>query len=215
MNTIEAIAERRSIRRFKDTNIPDGIIVKILNAGIQAPSGKNRQPWHFVVVKQDKRPEMIRIMREAIGKVKKEGGDTGSSEWTVALEADETLNDSDKTITVTAGQLWQVLSIRLEFTTTATVGDRQLVIQWRDDSDDIVGEVKAGIVQAASNTYYYEFAPALADLLAVRDSDWLMTPLPPTLFLPAGYDLRIWDNNAVDAAADDLIIQMMYAYKTV
>ena len=82
MNTIEAIAERRSIRRFKDTNIPDGIIVKILNAGIQAPSGKNRQPWHFVVVKQDKRPEMIRIMREAISKVKKEGGDTGSSERT-------------------------------------------------------------------------------------------------------------------------------------
>jgi nitroreductase len=82
MNTLEAIAERRSIRRFKDNNIPDEIIVKILNAGIQAPSGKNRQPWHFVVVKQDKRPEMIRIMREAIGKVKKEDGDTGSSEWT-------------------------------------------------------------------------------------------------------------------------------------
>ena len=139
----------------------------------------------------------------------------GSNEWTVALEADETLNDSDKTITVTAGQLWQILNIRLEFTTTATVGDRQIVIQWRDDSDDVVGEVKAGVVQAASDTYYYEFAPALADLLAVRDSDWLMTPLPPTLFLPAGYDLRIWDNNAVDAAADDLIIQMMYAYKTV
>jgi nitroreductase len=82
MNTLEAIAERRSIRRFKNAPIPDEVIVKILNAGIQAPSGKNRQPWHFVVVKQDKRPEMIRIMREAIGKVKKEGGDTGSSEWT-------------------------------------------------------------------------------------------------------------------------------------
>ena len=82
MNTLEAIAERRSIRRFKNTPIADEVIVKILNAGIQAPSGKNRQPWHFIVVKQDKRPEMIRIMREAIGKVKKEGGDTGSSEWT-------------------------------------------------------------------------------------------------------------------------------------
>lgn len=139
----------------------------------------------------------------------------GSNEWTVALEADETLNDSDKTITVTAGQLWQVLNIRLEFTTTATVGNRQLVIQWRDDSDDIVGEVRAGVVQAASNTYYYEFAPALADLLATRDSTWIMTPFPPTVFLPAGYDLRIWDNTATDAAADDLVIQMMYAHKTV
>ena len=135
--------------------------------------------------------------------------------WTVALEADETLNDSDKTITVTAGQLWQVLNIRVEFTSTATAGDRQLVIQWRDDSDDVVGEIRAGTTQDVSLTYYYEFAPALADLLVVRDSDWLMTPIPPTLFLPAGYDLRIYDNNAVDAAADDMVIQMMYAYKTV
>lgn len=139
----------------------------------------------------------------------------GSDEWTVALEADETANDSDKTITVTAGQLWQVLNIRLEFTTTATANNRQIVIQWRDDGDDVVGEVKAGVTQAASLTYYYEFGPALADLTTLRDSDWIMTPLPPTLFLPAGYNLRIYDNNAVDAAADDLVIQMMYAYKTV
>jgi len=82
MNTIEAIAKRRSIRRFKSTPIPDEAIVKILDSAIQAPSGKNRQPWRFVVVKQDKRPEMIKIMREAVGKVKEEGGDTGSSEWT-------------------------------------------------------------------------------------------------------------------------------------
>ena len=82
MNTIEAIAQRRSIRQFKDTPISDEIIVKILNAAIQAPSGKNRQPWRFVVVKQDERSEMIRIMRNAIDKVKKQGSDIGSSEWT-------------------------------------------------------------------------------------------------------------------------------------
>jgi len=82
MNTFEAIEQRRSIRKFKNKPIPDETIVKILNAAIQAPSGKNRQPWRFVVVKEDKRPEMIRIMREAIDKVKKQGGNTGSSEWT-------------------------------------------------------------------------------------------------------------------------------------
>ena len=82
MNTLEAIAGRRSIRKFKDTTIPDDIIIKILNATIQAPSGKNRQPWHFVVVKQDKCTEMVRIMREAIDRLKKRGGDIGSSEWT-------------------------------------------------------------------------------------------------------------------------------------
>ncbi len=82
MNTIEAIAQRRSIRQFKSTPVPDELIIKILNSAIQAPSGKNRQPWRFIVVKEDKRPEMISIMRAATGKVKKAGGDLGSSERT-------------------------------------------------------------------------------------------------------------------------------------
>lgn len=138
-----------------------------------------------------------------------------NTEWTIALESDETLNDSDKTITVPANQLWQILGIRVEFTSTAVVGDRQLAVQWRDDADDIIGEVIPGLVQAASLTYNYQFAPALADLLAIRDSSYLMTPFPPTVFLPATYDLRIWDNNAVDAAADDMIIQLLYAWKAI
>jgi len=82
MNTLEAIAQRRSIRKFKDTLISDETVVKILQAATQAPSGKNRQPWRFVVVRQDKRAEMIRIMREAIESVKARGEDIGSSEWT-------------------------------------------------------------------------------------------------------------------------------------
>ena len=82
MNTLEAISQRRSIRRFKDTPISDETIIKILSSAIQAPSGKNKQPWSFIVVKEDKRPEMIRIMRESIAKIKEQGGNTGSSEWT-------------------------------------------------------------------------------------------------------------------------------------
>jgi nitroreductase len=82
MNTFEAISQRRSIRRFKDTPISDDIIIKILTSATQAPSGKNRQPWRFIVIKEDKRPEMIRIMRESLTKIKEQGGDLGSSEWT-------------------------------------------------------------------------------------------------------------------------------------
>jgi nitroreductase len=81
MNTLDAIAARRSIRKFKDTPLPDELLQKILVAGIQAPSGKNRQPWRFVVVKEDKRAEMVRILRQRIEKEKAEGGDVGSSPW--------------------------------------------------------------------------------------------------------------------------------------
>ncbi len=82
MNTLDAIAARRSIRKFKDTPVSDEDLRTILMAGIQAPSGKNRQPWHFSVVKEDKRAEMIRILRAAIARTKARGEDTGSSEWT-------------------------------------------------------------------------------------------------------------------------------------
>lgn len=85
MNTLEAIASRRSIRKFKDTPIEEGVLQKILTAGIQAPSGKNRQPWQFVIVKGEKRAEMVEVMRQGIERTKAEGEDPGSSEWSAQV----------------------------------------------------------------------------------------------------------------------------------
>ncbi len=81
MNTLDAIAARRSIRKFKDTPLPEELLQKILLAGTQAPSGKNRQPWRFMIVKAEKRAEMLRIFREAIHQAKARGDDIGSSPW--------------------------------------------------------------------------------------------------------------------------------------
>ena len=82
MNTIEAIAARRSIRAFRDEELPEEAVAKILTAASQAPSGKNRQPWRFTVVQGEKRNEMVGVMREAIEACKSRGEDTGSAEWT-------------------------------------------------------------------------------------------------------------------------------------
>lgn len=51
MDLFEAIEGRKSIRRFKDTPVPDEDIKKILDAGRRAPSANNVQPWSFLVVK--------------------------------------------------------------------------------------------------------------------------------------------------------------------
>ena len=80
MNTLDAIAARRSIRRFKDAPIPDEVLQAVLTAATQAPSGRNRQPWRFIVVQGEKRAEMVRVMREGIAKMKARGEDPGSSE---------------------------------------------------------------------------------------------------------------------------------------
>lgn len=50
METLDAIRDRRSIRRYKPDPIPLDIIEKIINAGRWAPTGGNRQYWKFIVV---------------------------------------------------------------------------------------------------------------------------------------------------------------------
>jgi nitroreductase len=85
MDTLTAIAARRSIRRFKDDPIPGEKLEAILRAASRAPSGKNRQPWHFTVVRADKRPEMIRAMREGIEASKARGMDERGAEWTLKI----------------------------------------------------------------------------------------------------------------------------------
>ena len=85
MNTLDAIAARRSIRKFKNDPIPEDTLRCILMAAMQAPSGKNRQPWRLIVVKEDKHAEMVRILREGIAKTKSQGDDPGSSEWSASI----------------------------------------------------------------------------------------------------------------------------------
>jgi len=85
MDALDAIYGRRSIRRFQDRPVPRELIEQVLAATVQAPSGKNRQPWRFVVVQgAERRAEMVRIMREGIEAARAEGAPLGSSEHTAA-----------------------------------------------------------------------------------------------------------------------------------
>ena len=47
----EAMYSQRAIRRFKPDPVPDELIRKLIEAATRAPSGANRQPWSFVVVR--------------------------------------------------------------------------------------------------------------------------------------------------------------------
>ncbi len=63
MDLFDAIQNRKSIRRFKQTPVPDDDIRKILDAGRWAPSANNTQPWSFIVIR-DK--AVLRNMAEAV-----------------------------------------------------------------------------------------------------------------------------------------------------
>jgi nitroreductase len=50
MSLVDVVLNRRSIRRYEPKEIPRDVLDKILEAGRQAPSAANKQPWHFIVL---------------------------------------------------------------------------------------------------------------------------------------------------------------------
>jgi nitroreductase len=54
------IAERRATPSFDGTPIADADLRKILQAGLQAPSGYNLQPWRFIVVRSPEQKKRLR-----------------------------------------------------------------------------------------------------------------------------------------------------------
>ena len=51
MDILEAVKGRRSIRTFKNRDVPEETIEKLVEAGTWSPSAGNIQPWEFVIVK--------------------------------------------------------------------------------------------------------------------------------------------------------------------
>ncbi|MCW4040715.1 MAG: nitroreductase family protein [Candidatus Bathyarchaeota archaeon] len=47
---LDRVLSRRSIRQYAAQDIPDNVLNSILEAGRQAPSAMNLQPWHIIVI---------------------------------------------------------------------------------------------------------------------------------------------------------------------
>lgn len=66
MNDIyQVIKKRKSIRKYKQEPVPREILERILEAGMHAPSGKNRQNWRFFVVQGKKRDEYLKYSQKS------------------------------------------------------------------------------------------------------------------------------------------------------
>jgi nitroreductase len=59
MDVLDAIRGRRSIRKYKDTEVEEDKVRAILEAGQWAPSASNKQPWHFIVVRDKQMREKL------------------------------------------------------------------------------------------------------------------------------------------------------------
>ncbi len=84
MDLLEGLATTRAIRRYRDEPVPDEVLRDILFAATRAPSGSNRQPFRFVVLRDG--PAAAQAKRLLAGaartlwedKRRRDGYDTGS-----------------------------------------------------------------------------------------------------------------------------------------
>ncbi|MYJ75722.1 MAG: nitroreductase family protein [Gammaproteobacteria bacterium] len=102
---------RRTVRHFDSRPIPREVIEQALVTAGSAPSGANRQPWHFVVVSDAAKKAAI---REAAEKEEREFySRRASKEWLEALEPLGT--DADKPFLTTAPVLIAIFLRRFNF----------------------------------------------------------------------------------------------------
>lgn len=134
--------------------------------------------------------------------------------WRVSTLNFTAADDSDNTFVVPANTEYQILSVYVSLVTTATAGNRQMAVQALDSSDNILIGARARVTQAASLTYTYNFAPGLSNDSAVYDTNYVSVAMP-SIFLTAGQKLRVWDKAAVAASADDMVVRVQIASRSI
>ncbi len=82
------VQKRRTVREFSTKSFSEEIIKNCILAANSAPSGANKQPWHFVIVKDQKVKRKIRI--EAEKEEKEFYNNRATNEWLKDLEPFET-----------------------------------------------------------------------------------------------------------------------------
>ena len=81
---LDSLRRRRSIREFSTDPVPRFLIELAIASAATAPSGANRQPWHFVAVSDSETKKKIRSAAETEEREFYEGG-RAPDEWLEAL----------------------------------------------------------------------------------------------------------------------------------
>lgn len=59
MDVLTALRTRRSVRCFSPEPVGDDLLWKVLEAGHWAPSAHNKQPWYFIVFRDQEKKQAI------------------------------------------------------------------------------------------------------------------------------------------------------------
>jgi hypothetical protein len=120
-----------------------------------------------------------------------------------------TIDGNATVLTCPAGSLIEILQIHVVYTSSATAGNRRLLVTVQDDSDTEVCDYHAGAQQGASLARHYTYARGIT-----RENNFVDTSLhvaiPFGTILLAGWDLVLEDSNAVDESGDSAVVNIIY-----
>jgi nitroreductase len=83
MDVFEAIRTLLAVRSYQDKPVPEAVVRRIVEAGRLTGSGMNRQPWHFIVVRD-------RAMLGRLGALASSGSYVAQAPLAVVVATDKT-----------------------------------------------------------------------------------------------------------------------------
>lgn len=83
MDVFEAVRTLLAVRSYRDTRVPDAVVRRIVEAGRLTGSGMNRQPWHFIVVRE-------RSVLRRLGEIASSGPYVAEAPLAIVIVVDKT-----------------------------------------------------------------------------------------------------------------------------
>lgn len=116
------------------------------------------------------------------------GNERSDKRWEVrSVQLAQPAAGAEWLATVPAGAVWKVRSVHFQLVTSSTVASRQPILQVSDDKgNDLLRSISSG-TQAASNTFDYTFAPAIAAVGSNGSS--YQANIPQDLILAPGWTI--------------------------
>lgn len=98
--------------------------------------------------------------------------------------------------------------MRINYTSDATVGNRQIVTELYNGDGDLIWTCSAGAVQAASTVNNYLWMPGIyRETTFINNS--LQVPFPTNMTLLGNWTLKVYDSANI-SSGDSMIIDMQH-----
>lgn len=119
------------------------------------------------------------------------------------------VDDDDKVLTPHTSLGHRLIYGKIQLTSDATAGNRQMTVQIRDVANAVVYTVDAGAVQTAGLVRQYLLTPPGGSRETAFVATSITIPIPMDLIMLPGWDVRVFVSSGADPD-DDMLVDLMF-----